>query len=58
MENTSFYGKNNKYNATLINVNGHSISNQTLIIEITNEMNETISFVRESDENGFVEFLF
>ena len=58
MENTSFYGKNNKYNATLINVNGHSISNQTLIIEITNEMNESISFVRESDENGFVEFLF
>ncbi|MBQ9024978.1 MAG: Ig-like domain-containing protein, partial [Methanobrevibacter sp.] len=58
MENTSFYGKNNKYNATLINVNGYSISNQTLIIEITDENNETISFSRISDENGFFEFLF
>lgn len=57
MENTTFHGKYNKYNVTLININGYSIPNQTLKVEIINTT-DTLSFTIQTDDDGFAEIPF
>lgn len=56
MENAVFYGKNNKYNFTLINVNGYKISNQTLTVYITDSKGNTTSFTIITNDKGYAEF--
>ena len=57
MENTTFHGKYNKYNVTLININGYSIANQTLKVDIINST-DTLSFNIQTDDNGHAEIPF
>lgn len=56
MDNVTFKGKDNKYNITLINVNGRQLFNQTLKVEIidSNGVNQIFEVV--TDEKGYVEF--
>ena len=56
MENVAFYGQNNKYNVTLINVNGHKIFNQTLTVTITDSKGNNKSFTLITNDNGYAEF--
>ncbi len=57
MNNVTLQGRYNKYNFTLINVNGYAIPNQTVKIEIINST-DTLSFNVLGDENGFFEIPF
>ncbi|WP_365906963.1 Ig-like domain repeat protein [uncultured Methanobrevibacter sp.] len=56
MENVTFYGNNNIYEITLINVNGHRIFNQTLVVEITTPSGKKESFNVVTDEKGCAKF--
>ena len=58
MENSVFYGGNNRYGFNLINVNSYKISNQTLTVEILDSKNKTVTFDVISDDNGYCEFNF
>ena len=53
VENTTYYGNGNKFNITLINVNGHKISKQLLdvVIRKNNEVVEV--FALTTDNSGF-----
>lgn len=56
IEDCIIKGKNNNFGIDLINVNGYKISNQTLIVEINDENNQTQSFSLLSDDDGHAYF--
>jgi len=56
MNDIVVYGKDNLYNISLINVNGHRIFNQTLIVNIFNRYGLYESFTLVTDEYGFASF--
>ena len=56
MDDVVFYGNNNNYEITLINVNGHRIFNQTLTAVITNSKGEKEYFTLVTDEKGYAKF--
>lgn len=56
MDDVVFYGNNNNYEITLINVNGHKIFNQTLTIVITTPKGEKEYFTLVTDEKGHAKF--
>ena len=53
IENITYYGKDNKFNISLININGHKISKQllNLVIRKNNEVVEV--FTLTTDDSGF-----
>ena len=56
MEDSYLKGKDNKYYLELINVNGFKISNQTLLVEITDENSQSHMFTIVSDDEGKAQF--
>ncbi|WP_296791369.1 Ig-like domain-containing protein [uncultured Methanobrevibacter sp.] len=52
IKNQTFYGKDNLFNITLININGHKISNQDLNIQIKSEGNVIDAYTLSTDVNG------
>lgn len=56
MDDVVFYGNNNNYEITLINVNGHKIFNQTLTVVITTPKGEKEYFTLVTDEKGHAKF--
>ena len=56
MNDASFKGNQNKFNLTLVNVNGYRISNQNLVVEITDGNMNKSSFTIVSDDKGYAEF--
>lgn len=56
MGDVVFYGNNNNYEITLINVNGHKIFNQTLTVVITTPKCEKEYFTLVTDEKGHAKF--
>lgn len=56
MDDVVFYGNNNNYEITLINVNGHRIFNQTLTVVITTPKGEKEYFTLVTDEKGYAKF--
>ena len=56
MEDIALKGNQNKFNLTLINVNGYRISNQNLVVEIIDKNNKSSTFTIKTDEKGFAEF--
>ena len=52
MDNVSFYGKYNRYNISLISINGQKISNQTLVVEIINQSGHKDLISLVTDEKG------
>ena len=52
IKNQTFYGKGNQFNITLINVNGHRISNQDLNVVITSNGETVDSFTLRTDADG------
>lgn len=48
----SFKGKDNKFTMSLININGFKISNQTLVVEITQDSGESQIFTVITDDEG------
>ena len=56
MQDITLKGNQNKFNLTLINVNGYRISNQNLVVEIIDKNNKSSIFTIKTDEKGFAEF--
>ena len=56
INDASFKGNQNKFNLTLVNLNGYSISNQNLVVEITDSSMNRTSFTIVSDDKGYAEF--
>ncbi len=52
IDDVTFYGKDNKYKITLINVNGHKISNQLLDIVVKSKGGFMEPYTLTTDENG------
>ena len=53
VENTTYYGNDNKFNITLINVNGHKISKQLLDVVIRKDNDVVEVFALTTDSFGF-----
>ncbi|WP_406536926.1 hypothetical protein [Methanobrevibacter sp.] len=53
VENLTYYGKNNRFNMTLININGHKISKQLLNVVIRNSTDVVEIFALTTDDFGF-----
>lgn len=49
-------GKNNKFYVDLVNVNGHKISNQTLVVEIKSSDNQSQIFTIDCNDEGHASF--
>lgn len=56
MNDVAFKGKDFVYNVTLINVNGHQIFNQTLLVEIVDSSGGSQLFTLLTDEHGHADF--
>lgn len=56
MSDVSLKGNQNKFNMTLVNVNGYKISNQNLVVEIIDKNNKSFIFTVKTDESGFAQF--
>lgn len=52
VDDTTLYGKDNKYKITLINVNGHKISNQLLNVIVTSSSGEKQPYTLTTDSLG------
>ena len=52
IKNQTFYGKDNLFNISLININGHRISNQDLNIQIKSNGTVIDSYTLSTDVNG------
>ncbi|WP_296882395.1 hypothetical protein [uncultured Methanobrevibacter sp.] len=52
IDDVTLYGKNNKYKITLINVNGHKISNQLLDVVVKSKNGFMQPYTLTTDENG------
>ena len=52
IDDVTFYGKDNKYKITLINVNGHKISNQLLEVVVKSSNGFKESYTLTTDESG------
>lgn len=53
VENATYYGKNNRFNMTLININGHKISKQLLEVVVRNSTGVVELFTLTTDDSGF-----
>uniref|UniRef100_UPI0038672D36 Ig-like domain repeat protein n=1 Tax=Methanobrevibacter sp. TaxID=66852 RepID=UPI0038672D36 len=54
-DDVTFKGRDNRYSITLQNVNGFKISNQTLLVEVSDETSAK-TFTLSTDDNGHAEF--